>query len=325
LAKVLYECTLCANCRQQCGAKDPDTGRPRIDVPAITKAMRADLFAAGVEVPEGVKKFGENIERTYNILGAPMEERAGWLSPDIEVTPDANVVYFPGCLTAYRAPEVAQATARILNKAGIQFSILGAEEYCCGDPLIMTGQLQLARGVARHNYELLKNKSIITTCAGCYRTFREEYPKLLGKEFRLRSRHMVGVLVELIGAGKIKFNGAIKGKVTYHDPCELGRELGVYDQPRQVIRSIPGIELVEMYRRRENAWCCGGGGGLKAVNPEMALEIAQDRVEEALATGAQWIVSACPSCKTNIRDAIQATGAELQVMDITELVAASLV
>ena len=319
--EAIYECTLCANCRQVCGALDMTTFKPLVDVPAITKAMRADLFAAGVEVPEGVAMFGEAIEKTYNIFGAPMEERADWLLPEIKVETDADTVYFPGCLAAYRVPEIAQATAKILNKLGIKFSILGEEEYCCGDPLIMTGQLLLAREVARHNWERLKDKRVITSCAGCYRCFDDEYPKLLGEEFKIDVIHTCMLLSDLIEEGKIKFKGEIREKVTYHDPCELGRELKIYEEPRIVIESIPGIELVEITRNRENTWCCGGGGGLKGVNYDLALEIGKDKVEEAMATGAKTIVSACPSCKININDAIKATGTGLRAIDITELVA----
>jgi heterodisulfide reductase subunit D len=326
--EAIYECTLCANCREKCGMTDLTTGKPMIDIPAIVKALRADLFAAGVEVPDGVMMFGDAIERRHNVFGAPVDERADWLLPEIKVETDADTVFFPGCLAAYRVQDIAQATAKILNKVGIKFSILGEEEYCCGDPLIMTGQLALARDVARHNFELLKDKRVITSCAGCYRCFKEEYPKLLGEEYKINIVHMVELLPELIESGKIKFKGGTKGKkkekVTYHDPCELGREMGLYDQPRQVLQSIPGIEFVEMERNRENTWCCGGGGGLKGVNYDMSVEIGKDKVKEALATGAKRISSACPSCKININDAIRAVGADIKAIDITELVAEAL-
>ena len=329
--EAIYECTLCANCRQICGAVDMTNGKPLIDVPAIMKALRADLFSAGVEIPYGVTIFGDNIERTCNILGAPKEERVDWLTPDIKVETDADTVFFPGCLTAYRAPEIARATAKLLNKLGIEFSILGEEEYCCGNPLIMTGQLPLAREIARHNWETLKDKRIVTSCPGCYRCFKVEYAKLLGEEYQINAVHTVELLAELIDEGKIKFKKGTKGtkskakeKVVYHDPCELGREMGIYDQPRKVIQSIPGIELVEMVRNRENTWCCGGGGGLKGADYDLALEVGKDKVEEALATGAKTIVSACPSCKTSINDAIRAVGADLKAIDITELLAEAL-
>jgi len=324
--EAIYQCLLCANCRETCGAIDMETFQPLIDQPSIIKALRADMFAAGVEVPQGVVMLGEAVEKTHNIFGAPNEERSNWLLPDIKVATDAEMVFFPGCLTAYRAPEIAQATARILNKAGVEFSVLGEEEYCCGNPLIMTGQLQLAKEVAKYNYERLKGKRVITSCPGCARCFEDEYPKLLGEEYKLDSYHTVEILVELIEDGDLKFKkkGKTKEKVTYHDPCELGRELKMYDEPRIILEAVPGIELVEMVRSRERTWCCGGGGVLKGVDYNLAVEIGTDKVEEALATGAKRIVSACPSCKININDAIKAAGADLKAIDITELVVEAL-
>ncbi|MFC1924513.1 (Fe-S)-binding protein [Chloroflexota bacterium] len=325
---AIFECTLCANCRETCGGMDMETVTPLIDHPGIVKALRADMFAAGVEVPEGVVKMGEAVEKSYNIYGAPREERADWLTPDIKVATDADTIFFPGCLIAYRTPEIARATAKILNKVDIEFSILGEEEYCCGNPLIMTGQLPLAREVARHNYERLKDKRVITSCAGCYRCFEHEYHKLLGEEYKLDTYHIMEILVELIEDGELKFKkkGKKREKITYHDPCELGREMKMYDEPRIIIEAIPGVELVEMVRNRERTWCCGGGGGLKGVNFDMAVEIGMDKVKEALATGAKKIVSACPSCKININDAIRAAGAEAEIkaIDITELVVEAL-
>ncbi len=323
-AEAVYECLLCGNCKEKCGSLDMTTFQPLIDSPAICKALRADMFAAGVAVPEGVRMFGENLEKTHNVFGAPVEERVEWLTPDIKVETDADTIFFPGCLAAYRAPEIALATAKILNKAGIKFSVIGEEEWCCGNPLLMTGQLALAREIAQHNLEALKGKRIITSCAGCFRCFKEEYPKLMGEEAQLNMVHIVELLPELIESGKIKFKPK-KGKkeiVTYHDPCELGRVMGVYEPPRQVINAIPGVELVEMARNQANSWCCGGGGGLKGVKWEMAVEIGTDRIKEALATGAKRIISACASCKINLNDAIRSMGkeAEIKAIDITELV-----
>jgi len=325
--EAFYECLLCANCREACGMMDMTTYKPMIDHPAITKAMRADLFAAGIEIPEGIVKLGEAVERTYNIFGAPKEERADWLLPEIKVATDADTVFFPGCLAAYRVPEIAQATAKILNNLGIEFSILGEEEFCCGNPLIMTGQLPLARDIAKYNFERLKGKRVITSCAGCYRCFENEYPKLLGEEFKLDTIHIVEILTDLIEDGALKFKrkkGKTKEKVTYHDPCELGREMRIYDQPRIIIEAIPWIEFVEMVRNRERTWCCGGGGGVKVANYDLAVEIGKDKVEEALATCTKIIVSACPSCKININDAIKEAGADLRAVDITELVVEAL-
>jgi heterodisulfide reductase subunit D len=318
--EAIYECLLCANCRQVCGALDMTTGKPLVDHPSIVKALRADLFASGVKLPEAVEMFCKSIENSQNILGAPVAERNDWLTDDIKLDPTANTIYFPGCLSTYREQEIARATANVLNIMNIPFNVLGEDEQCCGNPMLMVGNLFLARDLMHHNYESMKGKKVIASCAGCYRTFIQEYPKLLGEEYTVDATHIVKVLADLIDQGKVKFTKKVKRKVVYHDPCELGREMGVYDEPRKILQAIPGIELVELERTRENTWCCGGGGGLKGVNFDMSVEIAGDKVKEALATGAKWIISACPSCKTNINDGIKAAGSDLVMKDIMELV-----
>ena len=320
LAKVAYTCLLCGNCRQACGMIDLTTFTPKMVQPHITKALRADLFAAGVELPEAVNMFSNAIERSQNIFGAPKSERTDWLTPDIKLDPKANAIYFPGCLAAYRAPEIAQSTAKVLNIMGIKFNILGEDEQCCGNPMIMVGNLFLARDLARHNYELMKGKKVIASCAGCYRTFIQEYPNLLGEGCTVDATHIAKVLADLIDQGKVKFTKKIKHKVVYHDPCELGRDMQVYDEPRKILQAIPGLKLVEFESTREQTWCCGGGGGVKGVNFDLSVEIGGDKIKQAKEVGATMIVSACPSCKTNINDAIKANKSDLVIKDITELV-----
>jgi heterodisulfide reductase subunit D len=320
LAKVAYTCLLCGNCRQACGCLDLETFGPRIVQPHINKALRADLFTSGVELPEHVNMFSNAIERSQNIFGAPVSERNDWLTPDIKLDKKANTIYFPGCLSTYREQSIAQATARVLNIMGIKFNVLGEEEQCCGNPMIMVGNLFLARDLARHNYELMKGKKVIASCAGCYRTFIQEYPKLLGEDCTIDATHIVKVLAELIDQGKVKFTKKIKEKVVYHDPCELGRDMEVYDEPRKILQAIPGLKLVEFESNRVQTWCCGGGGGVKGLDFDLSVEIAGDKVKQAKEVGATMIVSACPSCKTNINDGIKAAGSDLLMKDIMELV-----
>ena len=321
LAEIAYTCLLCGNCRQACGAMDLlNNMKPLISQPDIMKALRADLFAAGVELPEAVNMFSNAIERESNIFGAPAAERRDWLTPDIKLDTDADMIYFPGCLVTYREQSTAVATAKILNTLDIKFNILGEDEQCCGNPMLMVGNLFLARDLARHNCDLLKDKKVITSCAGCYRTFKEEYPKLLGDECQIDAVHIVQLLADLIDQGKVKFTKEIKEKVVYHDPCELGRLMGVYDEPRKILQSIPGLELVEFERTQIQTWCCGGGGAVKGVNFDLSVEIGGDKIEQAKEVGATMIVSACPSCKMNINDAIRANESDLVMKDITELV-----
>ena len=319
LAEVAYTCLLCGNCRQACGCIDLDTFQPMIVQPHINKALRADLFASGVELPDHVDMFSNAIEREANIFGSPMAERTDWLTPDIKLDADADTIYFPGCLSIYREQSTAQSTAKILNILDIGFNILGEDEQCCGNPMLMMGNLFLARDLMRHNYELMKGKKVIASCAGCYRTFIQEYPKLLGEEYTVDAVHIVQLLAEMIDQGKVKFTKKIKQKAVYHDPCELGRDTQTYDEPRKILEAIPGLEVVEFESNREQTWCCGGGGGVKGLNFDLSVEIAGDKVKQANDVGAKVIISACPSCKTNINDGIKAAKSDLLMKDIMEL------
>ena len=321
LAEIAYTCLLCGNCRQACGALDMlNEMKPLIVQPHIMKALRADLFASGVELPEAVNMFSNAIERAQNIFGAPAEERNDWITDDIKLDQTANTIYYPGCLSTYREQDIAQAVAKILNILEIPFYVLGENEQCCGNPMLMVGNLFLARELMRHNCELMKGKKVIASCAGCYRTFIQDYPKLLGDECTVDATHIVKVLAKNIEQGKVKFTKEVKKKVVYHDPCELGRDMQVYDEPRKILEAIPGLEIVEFESNREKTWCCGGGGALKGVNYNLAIEIAGDKVKQANDVGAEVIISACPSCKTNITDGIRAAGSDLKMMDLMELV-----
>ncbi len=320
LAEVAYTCLLCGNCRQACGAVDMEDLKPLIVQPHITKALRADLFASGVKLPDAVNMFCNAIERAQNIFGAPVDERLDWLTEDIKLDPAADTIYFAGCLSSYREIEIAQATAKVLNILDIPFNVLGEDEQCCGNPMLMVGNLFLARDLMRHNYERMKGKRVIASCAGCYRILIQDYPKLLGEECTVDATHIVKVLAEQIEQGNVKFTQEVKKKVVYHDPCELGRDMQVYGEPRKILEAIPGLEVVEFERSQEQTWCCGGGGGVKGTNYDLSIEIAGDKVEQANEVGAEVIISACPSCKTNINDGIRAAGSDLGMQDIMELV-----
>jgi len=189
--------------------------------------------------------------------------------------------------------------------------------------MLMMGNLMLARDLMRHNYELMKDKNVIASCAGCYRILLQDYPKMLGLEgddYKIKPKHIVQVLAEQIEQGKVKFTREVKKTVVYHDPCELGRDTQTYDEPRKILEAIPGLTLVEFESHKEQTWCCGGGGGVKGTNYELAVEIGSDKVKQANDVGAEMIVSACPSCKRNIIDGINLVGSDLDTLDILELV-----
>jgi len=234
---------------------------------------------------------------------------------------DTGLVYFPGCMATYRQKKTAESTIKLLKKAGLDFITLGEDEWCCGSILLRTGNEKLAKKVALHNIDALKKcntKKVVTSCSGCYRTLKKDYPVLAGS-IGFDVFHITELLDELISSGKLKMN-AKNIKITYHDPCHLGRHSGIYDVPRKVLKSIPNIQLIEMKRIRENARCCGAGGGMSSAYKSLAMQIADTRFSEAEGTGAEILVTACPFCVYALADAAQRKKSNMKVMDFSEFI-----
>jgi heterodisulfide reductase subunit D len=176
--------------------------------------------------------------------------------------------------------------------------------------------------IAKHNIEVAQKinaKRIIFSCAGCFRTFKEDYPKILKSDLGIEVSHVSEYLYDLLKEGKLELTKSFPHRVTYHDPCHLGRHTGVYDPPRELLKAIPKLELVEMSRTREKAWCCGAGGGVKSGFKEWSVDIAINRIEEAEKTNAEYLVSSCPFCHRNLADAIEKRSSNLKILDITEI------
>ena len=351
LLDVIYKCTLCGACDSRC-KRNLD-----IEVLSVIEALRTRCVEdGGGPLPEH-KVTAENIKKTHNRYGAPHGNRLKWLPKETKSAEKADIVYFVGCNSSYPHPEIAQATVKILVAAGSQFMTMSPDEWCCGNPLYSVGQADLAEELARRNIEALEKSgasTLLTSCAECYKTWKVDYPKLLGKSTRdmgFRVIHITEYAAELLKSGALKFDKPVEMKVTYHDPCHLGRlsepwihwegvrkkygvldppkewrrgTNGVYEPPREILSRIPGIELVEMERRRENAWCCGAGGEVKTAFNDFALWTAGERLEEAKATGAEAIVSACPYCRENLAEAAQIGKERVKIYDITEVMAQAL-
>jgi len=213
---------------------------------------------------------------------------------------------------------------KLLKAAGVDIGIMGAEESCCGGRAYEIGYDGEFTKYAEHFIETFNSLGagkVVTSCSDGYSTFRKLYPKVnIGMKFD--TQHIVEYLDELIKDKKLKFTKKVPLKVTYHDPCHLGRHLGdngVYGPPREILHNIPSIELVEMERNRENAWCCGAGAGASQANPEFALWTANERLKEAKATGADALVTACPWCERNFKDAVKEYGENIEIYDIAEI------
>ncbi|TAN46157.1 MAG: hypothetical protein EPN24_01765, partial [Candidatus Methanoperedens sp.] len=255
------------------------------------------------------------------------KDRLAWMTPDIKIADKADIAYFIGCTAGYNQQVLGVSTARILNKLNVPFMVLGEEEWCCTSALIRTGQQHIndtPKKAAIHNVEALKArgvKRVLFACAGCFRASKIDWPRLYGKALPFESIHMSQFLAEQIDAGKIKWEKSFDKTVTYHDPCHLGRHVGVFEEPRKVLKSMPGVKFVEMERNRDEQRCCGAGGGVKAGIPDLALAVAKARMNDAKATGAQVLISTCPFCRRNLIDGRDELKMDMYMDDLVVLVA----
>ena len=317
----IYDCVLCGYCLWRCpsGVRTTDA----------IKAARASLVEKG-SYPKSLDKLETELVKNHNLIGFPNTSRTDWVNlmggqSSVPLKEQAKYVYFPGCNTAMTkiGMEVAATTASILNVAQLDWTILGNEEWCCGSPLTLSGKLSLVKDFAEHNVEAIRHKkaeTLVTNCARCYRTFNQEYQRFIG-DLGFKVVHITQLLDELISNGRLKLNEKLPLKVAYHDPCELGRHMKIYDQPRRVLKAIEGIELKEFPRNRNTAACCGGGGVLRYTSPGSALKLGIKRVNEVSCFGVEAIVSACPICEINLSEAASQARLGIQIFDISEIVA----
>lgn len=236
-----------------------------------------------------------------------------------------TIVYFPGCTATYRMQEISRAAITIMKKAGVDFTVLGEDEWCCGSVMLRTGNIPEATDLIQHNLEALRNigaTKVVTTCSGCYKTISHDYKEREG-ELGFTVIHLPELVKDLLDEGKLKFKQN-NVKVTYHDPCHLGRHMGMFDIPREVIKAIPGVELIEMARSREFARCCGAGGGMLAGNKDLSAAIGLDRIKDAAATGASILTTPCPFCTMHLTAQAKEAGVDIRVMDFSEFVVMNL-
>jgi len=295
----LYQCTTCKDCERRCPSN--------IKVVDIVESARADLVEAGCVLPAH-KKIIDNIKATKNPYG-----ETGKVDLGIPIK-KAEIGYFVGCTARYRLPEIARHTISILHKLNVDFTLV--EEVCCGSTLQRIGakEKDIVR-LMKANVAAVKKqgvKKLLFTCSGCLRMFKEQYPKHV--EMGFEAEH----LVQFLAKQNLKLKPFPK-RVVYHDPCHLGRHLKIYDEPRKVLQMIPEIKLVEFAETKETARCCGGGGGVRAADPDAAQRIASRRVESA-SDIADLIVSACPFCVSNLRLGKDLIKVDVEIRDIAELV-----
>nr|HID59391.1 (Fe-S)-binding protein [Desulfobacterales bacterium] len=317
-----YLCTMCDRCTMVCPVG--------INLQRFWIDLRHYLWEHGIR-SESLIKLQRLILDSNNLLGEPNEERMKW-GQKVDLAPvrrkTSRVVYFVGCVTSFfpATQVIAQAFTRTLRKAGVELVFLNGDEWCCGFPLFISGMKQEAGEYIKHNIlkieDVMKEtgaKDLVLTCPACYRMFQDGYREFIQQDLQFNVFHSTQYLAQLITEGRIQL-GELGRRVTYHDPCDLGRNSGIYEEPRSIIRSIPGIDFVELTNNQERAYCCGSGGVLLITNREMSLEISAKRVGEVLETKADFLVTACPSCIRGLTMGRIRQKARFKILDITQLV-----
>jgi len=344
LLEVAYRCNLCGGCDVGC-KRNLD-----LEIQMMLETLRIRLVEKGVGPMPQHKAVTTSIDHSHNIYGIAQKKRLDWMPRGVSPAKHADLLYWAGCRASFVDTEIAQATAKILGAANKDFMVI-REEPCCGNPIYTTGQVDKARKLAQENIKLIKEsgaKTVVFSCAEGYRMMKVDYPKLLGistVDLGFEVKHITELADGWVKDGSLKLENKVDLKLTYHDSCGLGRlsepwfhwegEIGdwatfvpprnirrgtngVYEPPRDLLKAIPGVELVEMLRRRDQTFCCGAGAGAKEAFPDYALWAGGERLREAKAVGAEAVVAACPLCKENFKDAAKDG---TSVYDITELIA----
>lgn len=316
----IWRCTTCGRCPQRCprDVKQIESGvalrRIATEYGVFPKSVSPIRTAVGSLIGEG------------NPLNEERKNRAKW-AEGLSVptfTEGMEILYFPGCYPSYdpRGKKVARATAAILNAAGVEFGILGSKENCCGESIRKTGDEELFKRLARENIKTFIDNGVrkmLVSSPHCYHTFKNEYPEFMVK---FEVIHITQYLFQLINEGRLQIKKDYGKTVAYHDPCYLGRHNGIFDEPRAVLKSAPGLELRELPDSRLDSLCCGGGGGRIWMETPKGERFSDIRLEQAVKVGAQVLVTACPYCITNFEDSklTLADSEALEIKDITEII-----
>jgi len=319
----IYYCSSCGNCLEHCPQE--------IRIPEnVIERIRARAVQQGLGPLPEHKPLADSIKSYDNPWFQPRSRRDKWakgMKVKDASRESVDVLYFVGCTASYdpKIQDMAKATSRILQAAGVNFGILGKKEKCCGSTLLRIGDRDANLRLARENVEALNAtgaKTIITSCAGCYKALGSDYrlnAEIIG-ELKPKVMHTLELVAQLIRRKKLKITGSYPRRVTYHDPCHLGRAGGVYEAPRKVLKAVPGLEMVEMSTHGPNSTCCGAGGGVRTGVLELANHLCSNRVAQATDTGAEVLASGCPFCYQALDSVIKEQHQPIQMLDVVEII-----
>ena len=320
-SEEMWLCTTCGRCPDRC-----PRGVEQIKSGVALRRIATEYMVFPKSV-KPVRTAGASLIGEGNPLGEDRKKRADWAkSAGVKkFTPDMEILYFPGCYPSYdpRIRKVALATAKILKKAKVKFGILGENENCCGESIRKTGAEELFVRLAKENIKTFIDqgvKRILVSSPHCYHTFKNEYPEFL---VNFEIIHMSQFLAQLIAEGRLTIKKEYARKVTYHDPCYLGRHNGIFEEPRAVLNQVPGLEFNEMAESRMDSLCCGGGGGRVWMETLKEERFSALRIEQAVEVGAEELVTCCPYCITMLEDSRITLGLDekIQIKDLSEVVA----
>ncbi|MGD8398250.1 MAG: (Fe-S)-binding protein [Anaerolineae bacterium] len=325
-SRTFWLCTQCYACQVRC---------PRgIQIGETMRNLREWAVAEGYEIPTAITNLRSAVNATYNILNEDNDTRMIWsqnLAPVPVQLQDTmagrtEALLFTGCVSSFypMAYSIPQSFVQILEQAGVTYTTMGGEEWCCGYPLYGAGMNADVAELAEHNIaraRALAPTHLVATCASCYHTWQHLYPAYTDGRgnWGFDVLHASEYLAQLIDEGRIRLT-PLDWVVTYHDPCDLGRKNGIYEAPRAIINAVPGITLKEMANHREDALCCGGGGDVAMMEPDAVEHMAEQRLAQAVDTGATAIISACQQCKRTLLQAARKTRTRIRILDVTELV-----
>ncbi|MFX1449832.1 MAG: (Fe-S)-binding protein [Promethearchaeota archaeon] len=321
MVQDIFNCLICNRCVEICPSG--------VDTTKIIQATRKEILDQNL-APIPLTKLHEILENSKNIYGLDQEDRLLWTEMTVEdiiqdkILKKAEIAFFVGCQSSYRGSlfGIPEAIILLLDSLNIDFTILGEEEWCCGSPFYLVGDdSKIAKEFAIHNIEKMLElgvKKVIFTCPGCYRVWKQVYPKLYGKELPFELYHSTEFITKLINEDKIIFNQEIKKRVAYQDPCELGRHCKIYEEPRTIIKKIPGVTFKELKENRQDSLCCGGGGLVKVTDTEISLGIGTKKLKDFMRNDIDIILTCCPACYQNLIDALELSGEKIEILDIHE-------
>ena len=311
--EAIYKCTGCGSCETVCHAG--------IELVAFWEKIREWLVDMGAGPMPAHEKLAERIDSVRNPYGEDPGTRDAWWPKDVERVDIPDVIMFAGCTGSYRMQQIPRAGVHVLDRAGIKQNCLGPDEYCCTSPALRTGNTALTRKASEmvvNKADGMGAKDMVMTCSGCFKTVSTDFGGHYSKVGQ-HVYHFAQYADKLISEKKLAINHPLNAKVTYHDPCHLGRHAGVFDEPRNILKKIKGVQFVEMELNRMNSRCCGAGGGYKSAFNDFAVNVAAERIKDAQEVGAEIVATSCPFCVLNLSAGAKSIGSKIKVMDISEI------